>query len=798
MATVAQTDFSGGMITRLSPERLPQNAYSFGKNIETRDGTPRTRRGSLRLYDDIAGQTFQGAGIFRSPSRGDKVETMLVAQGQKVYRMIPPLDRVEMTLPGTLTEVPVRFVQAIDKMYLFHGEGQSVWEWDGEEDNPWTVVAEPETGKNLVGTERVTYAYGRFWMATARDTVEYSDILSTSVPLSQGFNVNHGEGESVNAIFQIGNGQLILAKDRSLYQINGANAFTDTSQLTADDALSRTIGVFAQDTVVQPGADTIFLSRDGLYSLSVNNENNLRLTDIAISDPIADRFARINWEKAHLAQGIWFDNYYLLAVPVGGGQTNTTILVYDFLTKAWVSEWELYVGDPDAEEEADRELPTTAFAVSRFIVSTRLGVNRLYAINELGGVMELLKDNLKDNYSSPDHYVDFAGSTSGSHYHLEESEINGGGFPSLSSGYLIVDFSVPVSAKDTVQRVFEVKSTDNDCLALGMNASNQIEAQLDVDGVTKWKIATTGLNFADGLFHKVTLYQDGSTDEGAKAEILIDGELVQQSEITDVASELWTSSITNGAAIVGAKVGSSVFLGRVRGFEWLGPNGRADSTKQIFPFNDKDVLKTDNGGGYTIGRTVSDVLSSNNVWDFITGPPAATTWGGASPAPANIEATFISRGYGAASIIADGSNPKVEYTVAHANPKLTSSLVGSKPFSSQTLITEQTYDKTKYEVNNKSDWASTNAGADHDTFGREDYPPIELGPSDSFALRGTAGGLEPEEVTMGIETRHTHTVTGNIHSPWIRLKLENTQGRFDLIDVVLTTKEQPIFTGRGL
>ena len=786
MPSVQQVDFSGGMITRLSPERLPENAYSFGKNIEVRDGTPRTRRGSIRLYDDIAGESFQGAGIFRSPFRADKVETMLVAQGGKVYRITPPLDRIEMTLPGTLSEGRVRFVQAIEKIYLFQGEGRDVWEWDGEEDNPWIVVPEPtDGGKSLVGTDRVTYAYGRFWMATGRDTVEFSDLLSTSVPLSQGFNVNHGEGETINAIFQIGNGGLILAKDRSMYIIGGANYFTDASQLSASDALSRDIGVFAQDTVIQPGGDTWYLSRDGVYSLSVNREKNTHLVDIPISNLISDRLDRINWEKAHLAQGVWFDNYYLLAVPVGGGQTNTTILVYDLLIRAWVSEWELYTGDAD-------EAPTTAFAVSRFIVSTRLGVNRLYAINELGGVMELLKDNLKDNYSSPNHYVDFTGSTSGSHYHLKESEINGGGFPSLSSGYLIVDFSVPVSAKDTVQRVFEVKSTDNDCLALGMNASNQIEAQLDVDGVTKWKIATTGLNFADGLFHKVTLYQDGSTDEGDKAEILIDGELVQQSTITDVASELWTGSITNGAAIVGAKVGSSVFLGRVRRFEWLGPNGRADSTKQIFPFNDKDVLKTDNGGGYTIGRTVSDVLSSNNVWNFITGPPAATTWGGASPAPANIEATFISRGYGADSIFVDGSNPKVEYTVAHASPKLTSSLVGSKPFSSQTLIAEQTYDKTKYEVNNKSDWASTNAGADHDTFGREDYPPIELGPSDSFAI------AQNEEVTMGIETRHTHTVTGNIHSPWIRLKLENTQGRFDLIDVVLTTEEQPIFTGRGL
>ena len=793
MASVSQTDFSGGMITRLSPERLPQNAYSFGKNIETRDGTPRTRRGSLRLYDDIAGQSFQGAGIFRSPARGDKVETMLVAQGQKVYRMIPPLDRVEMTLPGTLTEGTVRFVQAIDKMYLFHGEGQSVWQWGGEEDNPWTVVAEPETGKNLVGTERVTYAYGRFWMATARDTVEYSDILSTSVPLSQGFNVNHGEGESVNAIFQIGNGQLILAKDRSLYQINGANAFTDTSQLTADDALSRTIGVFAQDTVVQPGADTIFLSRDGLYSLSVNNENNLRLTDVAISDPIADRFARINWEKAHLAQGIWFDNYYLLAVPVGGGQTNTTILVYDFLTKAWVSEWELYTGDAE-------EAPTTAFAVSRFIVSTRLGVNRLYAINELGGVMELLKDNLKDNYSSPNHYVDFSSDddTSLVRTHTSAPYPNNGLNSIIRLSFRMVDPTpTPVllyrlgdnfDAKNLMVWVY-LSGDDTFIRATYYGASHSVYWE------TYIAPSHHGLDIWDGKWHELLLRyvaepnRLGGGDDGCEITLDANYELLQLWNI-QVDTELWLDSIPSG---VDEKVGYDPstpagidgFSGHMRRLEILGPNDRNKYLVDGETANPRTIFTMNEG----TGTNVYDVFSPTNPLAF---GATAPTWGAARPAPANIEATFISRGYGAASIIADGSNPKVEYTVAHANPKLTSSLIGSKPFNSQPLITEQTYDKTKYEVNNKSDWVATNAGADHDTFGREDYPPIELGSSDSFAI------AQNEEVTMGIETRHTHTVTGNIHSPWVRLKIENTQGRFDLIDVILTTEEQPIHTGRGL
>ena len=134
------------MISRLSPERLPENAYSYAKNIEVRDGTPRTRRGSVRLYDDIAGESFQGAGVFIPPFRADKVETILVAQGQKVYRMSPPFERVEMDLPVPLTEGPVRFVQGLETMYLFQGENQAVWEWDGRNANPFTVVPEPTDG----------------------------------------------------------------------------------------------------------------------------------------------------------------------------------------------------------------------------------------------------------------------------------------------------------------------------------------------------------------------------------------------------------------------------------------------------------------------------------------------------------------------------------------------------------------------------------------------------------------------------------------------------------------------------
>ena len=44
-----QRDFSGGMVDRVAPERLGQNQFAYGKNLETRYGGVRSRRGSWLL-----------------------------------------------------------------------------------------------------------------------------------------------------------------------------------------------------------------------------------------------------------------------------------------------------------------------------------------------------------------------------------------------------------------------------------------------------------------------------------------------------------------------------------------------------------------------------------------------------------------------------------------------------------------------------------------------------------------------------------------------------------------------------
>jgi hypothetical protein len=77
----------------------------------------------------------------------------------------------------------------------------------------------------------------------------------------------------------------------------------------------------------------------------------------ALSEPIRETIRRINWQHAHKAAGVVWDNLYLLAIPVDGSAHNNFIVAYDLLDGGWyeITGWE--VGDwqkvkfPDEEDQ---------------------------------------------------------------------------------------------------------------------------------------------------------------------------------------------------------------------------------------------------------------------------------------------------------------------------------------------------------------------------------------------------------------------------------------------------------------
>ena len=54
-----------------------------------------------------------------------------------------------------------------------------------------------------------------------------------------------------------------------------------------------------------------------------------------ISDTIPDTVDRINFDYAYKAAAIVHKNFYVVAVPVDGSQTNNLLLVYDLVNGEW-------------------------------------------------------------------------------------------------------------------------------------------------------------------------------------------------------------------------------------------------------------------------------------------------------------------------------------------------------------------------------------------------------------------------------------------------------------------------------
>ena len=112
---------------------------------------------------------------------------------------------------------------------------------------------------------------------------------------------------------------------------------------TSTRELTREFGCLARRSIVSHGASVFFLGDRGVYSVSFQDEYNLRGTDEPISEPIQPIIDRINRDLADESVALYFDHRYYLAVPLdsaegrGDAGGNNAILVYNTQNKAWES-----------------------------------------------------------------------------------------------------------------------------------------------------------------------------------------------------------------------------------------------------------------------------------------------------------------------------------------------------------------------------------------------------------------------------------------------------------------------------
>jgi len=182
------------------------------------------------------------------------------------------------------------------------------------------------------------------------------------------FRPNLGTSDFLVGLHSFTNETLILFNRNSIHIISG----TSNLKASAMSLVTNEIGCVARDSIVQVGENIMFLSDNGVYGVSFQDLYNLRGNEVPLSESIDATIQQINKEYWSKSIGVYFDNKYYLAVPVGqGASKNNKIIIYNFLNKQWESIDS--VNDP-------------LFDFENLIVAGDKSNRAVYAVNSLGGV----------------------------------------------------------------------------------------------------------------------------------------------------------------------------------------------------------------------------------------------------------------------------------------------------------------------------------------------------------------------------------------------------------------------------
>ena len=236
----------------------------------------------------------------------------------------------------------------------------------------------------------VPYAYTSDSSPVKRDQVD--EILMSEAFFPDQFDPIFGFGrlfpgtdDKVMGLFSFAQDNLIAFNRNSIF------LFKETASLPAKKELvTQELGLVARNTIAQVGNQIIFLSDNGVYGVSFQDLYNLRGNDVPLSEPIQNIFDDINKDQWDRSVGIYFDNRYYLAIPLGGNgelanfqpaNNNNCILIFNFLNKKWESI--------DNVGRVARDGQNISWDIQNLLVAGEGNDRAVYAINSLGGIHKI-------------------------------------------------------------------------------------------------------------------------------------------------------------------------------------------------------------------------------------------------------------------------------------------------------------------------------------------------------------------------------------------------------------------------
>jgi hypothetical protein len=319
-----------GVNLRLDPQQLPEGYCSEAINLRFRNGLPEPREGSIVMawLNKITAGTVQpwsavyGVGQFRDPITF--TEYVLIAAEGAVYACLQNNPPRSIPLPEGVTVTDrCTFVQCFDTVILLRGfDADPLAMYDLNVGFEEIDLSTEGTGTlEIPRALRGSFFGNRLYLAREDDTIVASDIGDyTRYTLFTDFKINQGDADRIVALAPFGEASLIILKQRSIYRVDNLYGSLGSISLTL---VTARYGCVAADTVVNCGTDLLWLSQEGVASLTLTTQNQVQAGQGALagknrmfSEDIGPLIDRVNWNFAENAYAtLWNDRYYI-ALPV--------------------------------------------------------------------------------------------------------------------------------------------------------------------------------------------------------------------------------------------------------------------------------------------------------------------------------------------------------------------------------------------------------------------------------------------------------------------------------------------------
>ena len=327
---IIRRDFSGGINTRQHASKISDTQAVSLTNFDIGTTAQTQKQKGITLVQDLS--TDAGMGAFGFEPRGGTNE-LLVIHGTNLegwtgsgvftkhdtgFTTTLPTTMVKATCSGTNGDV-VLISNGTDNV---HQMLQSHAVSDLANDNtacPLTTV--------------LTFYRNRVW--ALKSNILYWSAALPATYLAQfdrttnNYNITVGTERAILGLRDLG---IICFGEDAVYGINPAvtPAATDKPEKMLD------IGCVAGNTVVQVADDVFFLSSDGVRGVFRTQQDKLQMgQSFPLSYPLKEEFDTISWAYISKACAIYFDNKYLLALPVNSSTYNNQVWVYYPASGAW-------------------------------------------------------------------------------------------------------------------------------------------------------------------------------------------------------------------------------------------------------------------------------------------------------------------------------------------------------------------------------------------------------------------------------------------------------------------------------